>query len=381
MKRNRESSPWDILDRPEDATDESEIPPGWLHWPIWLWFRPARFFDRFAATTPDGVFFICVWLVAVADVIDRIDRRALTGRSNPLPDMWNAHWTVTLIAATIGAFILYAIGGWWYGVRVRWSRPAHFDTGLARRVYFFSGMIIAVPGVTAELYETIKYPTPSAADQAASLWYAALLIFPFWALLTSYVGVRTVFQTSRVRTMGWFVLAPATLYGIGLAAIAFLVFGPTLKTPPDLANPLTYTSDHLQFSYPGNWWIDQSESGFDPDCYLTVEPLQDAMIWIERYASEQSVREEANATRDALVSQFAASASTPNADTSQWGDFDGVGFRSGFQVDGAQYSTEVFVTELSDGSYLEIQATWPVADASIVVPGFDMIERTFRFMP
>jgi len=68
----------------------------------------------------------------------------------------------------------------------------------------------------------VAYPD-YAAGYAADEWFSTgLLVFPFWSIATSYIGVRALFAVVRWRAITWFVVLPALAYVIALGVIAAL---------------------------------------------------------------------------------------------------------------------------------------------------------------
>jgi hypothetical protein len=52
-----------------------------------------------------------------------------------------------LVLGIIAGLMYYAIGGWWYRLRLRWCGADDTQASLARRVLMFSGQVIAVPTI------------------------------------------------------------------------------------------------------------------------------------------------------------------------------------------------------------------------------------------
>jgi hypothetical protein len=48
------------------------------------------------------------------------------------------------------------------------------------------------------------------------------VLFPFWSIATSYIGIRTLFAVVRWKAVTWFIVLPAMAYGITLGAIVAL---------------------------------------------------------------------------------------------------------------------------------------------------------------
>lgn len=70
------------------------------------------------------------------------------------------------------------------------------------------------------LVSTIAYPNYAEAYSSGELYSLLIAVFPLWSIVSSYVGVRALFQVSEWKARVWFLVLPAGLY---LAAIAALV--------------------------------------------------------------------------------------------------------------------------------------------------------------
>jgi hypothetical protein len=88
--------------------------------------------------------------------------------------------------------------------------------------------VYAAPLILYTVVETATYADAVEAYQAESLWPLLLIVFLFWSLVTSYCGVRTLFQVSRWRARMWFMILPGILYGmlLGVVAAVFALLDP-----------------------------------------------------------------------------------------------------------------------------------------------------------
>ena len=81
----------------------------------------------------------------------------------------------------------------------------------------------AAPNLLVTLVWTFAYSNYAeafVADEPYSVW---LILFPFWSLVTAYVGVRTVFDVSPWKARLWFVILPGLLYVFVLGLLAALL--------------------------------------------------------------------------------------------------------------------------------------------------------------
>jgi len=176
--------------------------PLWPRHLVDLFVRPRSFFSRNLALghTPSVV--LVTWCYGISNAIDRVDTELLRselGRPRPgwellgplVAESWLGFWLWILAGGALGGLFLWWVGGWWYRLRLRWSGAAAPDKRLARLLLVYSSFVFAGPAVVAAVIRTLAYPNYAAA-YAAEEWFSVLpIIFPFWSIATSYVGVTT----------------------------------------------------------------------------------------------------------------------------------------------------------------------------------------------
>jgi hypothetical protein len=183
---------------------------------------------------------IAAWLVGISSTIARIDRNLIQadlGSPRPgweafapfLTQSWITFWLFVLLVGALGGAMLWYVGGWWYNVRLGWSGAVDFDRRQGRLVYTFAGLVWAIPSIAYAAIATVVFPNYQAAWESEELWSVLLLVFPFWAVVVSYLGVRSRFQVRSAPARVWFLILPIIVYTIALGIIGTLyaVFTPT----------------------------------------------------------------------------------------------------------------------------------------------------------
>jgi len=373
------------------ATGDSPLVPhppecdrGSALWLFYLYCSPRRFFQHFERTATAFSTAYASLIVGIAAVMDRISTKMtqyeLTGErrfSETLFDSWSAYWTTCVVAGAISALFFWAIGGWWYRVRLKWSGAASPDSCLARRVYIFASLIVDLPTFLAGIVATAMHATPRDAHAAASWIAIAFLVLPFYSALVSYRGVRILFEVTRWKARLWFLALPIVVYGAAIAltagAMALAMFG-GLEVPADTATPRSIDRMGFSLQYPGNWTIDRADEDYDPDWYFSIEPIQDAVVIFqfgEPTSNEQGI------TLD-MIAEYRDSFSGGETKTfDRWGSYNGAGAEFEGRYEGSVYLLRVFTasTEFSSFSIVEIL---DVMTADSVEPGVELIRRTFR---
>ncbi|MEM7125815.1 MAG: YIP1 family protein [Chloroflexota bacterium] len=203
--------------------------------PLHLFFQPRRFFNNeklFGAKNIPALAAICYSLARVLNRVDRQLTQADMGGRNSQADMmselalfdsWLDFWPFILLIAAIGSPLIWWIGGWWYSLRIRWSDVPERDGRKARVVYVYSALIESVPVILVAVIHSFVYANYYESWVSDSLWEALLLVFPFWALVVSYIGVRTVFPVTIWKARLWFLIVPCLLYTVGLVLLIVAV--------------------------------------------------------------------------------------------------------------------------------------------------------------
>ena len=211
-------------------------PPLWQELVIELFFRPRRFFSDLSILMQTKYVVVVTWFFGMSQTMDRIDMELLKAEMGSssrrtefvtgLLDTWITYWGVVLVYGSISGLFLWWVGGWWYRKRLEWSGAVDPDHRLARVVYIYASFVVAAPTVIITLIETSIYDNYIQAYNSESLWPVIILIFPFWSLITSYIGIRTIFDVSRWKARIWFIILPGILYLIffgGLVALFALL--------------------------------------------------------------------------------------------------------------------------------------------------------------
>ena len=214
-------------------TKEAIHPKGSPLWPkhlAELYIKPTKFFAGQLALHKTPYLLFVTWCYGISHSIGRLNKdmfRALMERPTfpgyfgPWTESWLAYWANVFVYGIAAALGVWFVGGWWYRVRVRWSGSKNPDIKLARQVYIYASFVHACPIVLIALISTVLYPSYSTAFASVSVFSDIILIFPFWSLVTSYKGVRTLFDVSKWRARLWFLILPALVYIIGLGLFGY----------------------------------------------------------------------------------------------------------------------------------------------------------------
>ena len=197
-----------------------------------LFAKPTRFFSA-ADLSTGWAWIIAAWLVGISYAIDRVDKNLISEDigvtpsdsetlGSALASSWFAYWPFILMAGAVGGAIVWLVGGWWYNVRLRWSGATNVDHRDGRLVYVFASLVHAIPAIAYSVVATMVFPNYLAAWQSEEKWSLVFLIFPFWAAVVSYTGVRVKFQPRTTPARIWFLVLPMLVYATAFALIVGL---------------------------------------------------------------------------------------------------------------------------------------------------------------
>lgn len=227
--------------QPQAPTYESAIKPD--ESPLWprhlvdLFIRPRQFFSDHLALGRAPYVILVTWCFGIANAIDRIDQESLRaefGRPRPgwesmgpyLYESWGSYWVAVLAYGMLAGVMLWYLGGWWYALRLRWSGAVDPDKKLARLLYVYSSFIMTGPTVVYALIQTLRHENYLAAYSSDDMLALIFLVFPFWSIACSYIGVRTLFDVKKGKALTWFAVLPTIVYllafGVFAALFAFL---------------------------------------------------------------------------------------------------------------------------------------------------------------
>lgn len=359
-----------------DPDSGTSCPAGWL-WLVYLYFRPRTFFTHFVIDSTPGLTALCAWFYGIAGIIDQVGIKSMMNPDLLQGITWEELWGFTLLGGIVSGWLYFRIGGWWFRVRLGFAGATEPDKGLARRVYIFASMVVSLPALLTQVLETGTHATPWDSSQSeGSFWHLFLLIFPFWSVWSSYVGVRTAFEVRRGLAVLWFLVLPVAAYGF-LILGAFAFFFISALGPADVANPLRFAEGQtMTFSYPGNWWIDIDDPDYDPDTYISVEPMHDAFVEILYFESDMTEVDSLSETVEGYEEVMSGLREIDRFD--RWGRFTGTGRLLQGVIEGQSYSLQVFVSLQDSGNQLEIHELWLKADEAVVIPGIRLIRSSFE---
>lgn len=196
-----------------DATSPAPAPARFAD----LWLHPTRFFAGGRGVGQDGGLVAAAYVAGLAGAMDRLDvnmlraqagGRPLEGAYASIATSWTAYWGWMLAVGLVGAAGMWVLGAWWYRVRLGWAGDPRPDRDRAREVYLTAALIRTVPAVLVVALATLTRPNYAATWETSGWLDVLALIFPPWAIVASYRGVRASFAVTPGRARLWFLVLP-----------------------------------------------------------------------------------------------------------------------------------------------------------------------------
>lgn len=179
--------------------------------------------------------FLFFWWV---DRAEKILIKSFGESANPLyADVaanWSGYWLLVLLGWFLAGGMMYLIGGWFYGVRVRWSKWK-LEWNAHRNIYVYSFFFVALANMLVAVGDTFTYSSPGetylSEDFVYPIFESITLIFLFLtmghSLFISYKWVMLIEWVRKLRAIIWFIVLPAlmTISTIILMVSALILAG------------------------------------------------------------------------------------------------------------------------------------------------------------
>ncbi|MGJ8663033.1 MAG: hypothetical protein ACSHWU_05245 [Marinicella sp.] len=197
----------------------------------WLWIKPNKFFNHVNAKVTTYAVILCVYLIGISSVADRIDtniyRTYSGGKSNEiimnLTTNWISYWGFVLILGIFVAGISWLFWGWIFNLRVKWSGDKDFDPTRGRVIYSVSDLVLNLPYLIVMVVPVFYYPDYITYYNHDELWSTSLIIFTVWTHVTKFLVVKGQFNVVTWKAFIWFLLLPLTvLFGAVLLLTLFM---------------------------------------------------------------------------------------------------------------------------------------------------------------
>ena len=179
-------------------------------------------FSKFAkenlVTANPKYLLLAIWVLGIGNATDRL--------SSSDSSSWSEVWVIAILGGILAGAIAYYIGGWFYHVRVGWSKgTGAIDT--SRNIYTFSSLPISVVTIGSLIFNQMAYgsdyfDTYYSDASSVDMIFGLLVIAAIgYSIYISYRAVREVMNAQKVRAIWWFVVAPVIVYVLIFAGALF----------------------------------------------------------------------------------------------------------------------------------------------------------------
>lgn len=179
-------------------------------------------FSKFAkenlVTSSPKYLLLAIWVLGIGSAIDR-----LTSSDS---SSWGEVWAIAIFGGILAGALAYYIGGWFYHVRVGWSKGTG-SINTSRNIYTFSSLPISVVAIGSLIFNQMAYGNEyfdtyySDASSVDVIFALLSLVAIAYSIYISYRAVRDVMNVEKGRAIGWFVVAPAIFYILIFASVMF----------------------------------------------------------------------------------------------------------------------------------------------------------------
>lgn len=199
-----------------------------------LLFKPAAFFKKSLYSNSDQPNYMpAIFIIfSLGQGLDRIDRQFikydLKGQFESIEFLnnWPLYWTFATIGGLVGGYFLYLIGGWFFNLRLKWSK-GDSNIELSRHIYLYSGAISNGAILLISLLSMLVYEHPYEPFIEVPWWDIStiilLLIAIYYSVIVSYTGVKTLTNANNFRAKLWFLILPMLTYTLAYITVITLL--------------------------------------------------------------------------------------------------------------------------------------------------------------
>lgn len=174
------------------------------------------FSKQYLAQEKPRYLLIVAWLVGVGTVADRVTGQDYTS--------WGEVWAVALFGGIISGALIYYIAGWFYNLRIKWSK-GHENINTSRNIYVFASLPVAIASITALFFNHISYGSDyfdyyySDGTTIDGVFLFVALAAIIYSIRLGYKAATEVLGAQKNRAIGWFVVLPTLFYIVVIVAV------------------------------------------------------------------------------------------------------------------------------------------------------------------
>ena len=154
---------------------------------------------------------LVIWVVGMGAAADRLTSTIKDS------DGWGDVWAIVIFGGILAAAIAYYVQGWFYDVRIKWSKGTT-DSETARHIWLFSTLPISAVSVLSLIFNQMAYGSDyfnayySETTTVDTIFIILSLVAIVYSICISYKAVRKVAKAEKGRAIWWFIVAPVIFY-------------------------------------------------------------------------------------------------------------------------------------------------------------------------
>ena len=122
---------------------------------------------------------------------------------------WEYTWVILFFGGIIGAIFYWVIGVKYFDSRLKWCGVKNPDKNSARFIGIYSSLVYSLPGLLILFYESLGFDSIKEAINYPGIgWEFLTFQFMWWSCHVQWIGVKTRYQISGVKTFVWFYVFP-----------------------------------------------------------------------------------------------------------------------------------------------------------------------------
>lgn len=181
----------------------------------------TKFCEKHLTKAHPKYFLLVGWIVGMGSIIDRLTSTMQDSSS------WGEVWAIVIFGGILAGAIAYWIQGWFYEVRIRWSK-GKIDSNTARHIWLFSGLPVAIVSILSLLFNEIAYGDnyfnySVDGTTVDIIFWLLLLVSIVYSITISYKAIRKISNAEKGRSIWWFIVAPVLVYLIFILASVLAV--------------------------------------------------------------------------------------------------------------------------------------------------------------
>jgi hypothetical protein len=167
----------------------------------------SKFCEKHLTKANPKYFLLVGWVVGMGLASDRISDST----------SWGEVWGIVIGGGIIAGAVAYWIQGWFYNVRIGWSK-GKIDADTGKYIWLYSMLPIGIVNILALFFNNIAYGSDyfsyysgdvTAVDGIFAILACAAIAY---SIAISYKAVRKIAHVEKGRAIWWFIVAPAIFY-------------------------------------------------------------------------------------------------------------------------------------------------------------------------